>query len=339
MTQVIKPVRYFVTEVRDLPISWVSAGDISLAGAYEKECKKEGKTADPQRIAELLGNNVVHLRQHNLLNGLRYVTIRQADGTEVFSDSKYAGLTSCNCGAIHDSPAVTSATWALQDKPDLGNSFRLQGTSASENPHKYGATKSTVEKEFVAPNGKKVKVYYSLSPDFEGDGGSLSFNYVVSTPGILQYKIKSDGELKDKTHPITSKLVKVRIWSPTDSDVCQSSITIAHNLPNSPYQGLYDQVEFKFDNNSGLEEVVGISQGSNQNPEWADPKVLDAIRKGSNTWFHYHVWDREAQVLATAVFGKDITQLRHDTRGTLDALMVAAIKEMDIDLNCSIGFR
>ncbi len=152
-----------VKEVKDLPVYWVSTHkvDIKKAGEYEKQCKARGKTLSSEEIARLLGNNTVHLRQHTLENGIRYVTIHQEDGTEIYDDRKYGGLFTCNCGAIHDSPGAISAIWDLEKKPDLGDGFRLIGTNTSDNHARYGTTDSVVEKEYTV-SGKKAKVHYSL---------------------------------------------------------------------------------------------------------------------------------------------------------------------------------
>lgn len=347
MDELMRLVDYNVKEERDLPVSWLSAHgvDIKIAGAYQLQCKKEGKPSSQKRVAELLGNNIVHLRQHTLENGLRYVTIHQADGTEIFDDSQYDGLTSCSCGAIHDMPAITSATYALRDKPKLGDGFRLIGTSAYGNPDRNGAIYSYVEKEFTAGK-KKVKVDYSLRPDYAGDGGSLSFRFEINTPGTVTYQVKNmtkGGRIEDRTEKIISKHVKIEIISPRHkqgeaSVIGRSSILVAYNLPEYSWRGEFDQIEFKFDNDSRLEEVVGISQTAKPNPELTDEQVLIAIKKGRNDWFRYDPKSLGASILTHAVFGTDFFFLRHNTRRTLNALVEAAIKESDIDLAKAVAF-
>lgn len=346
MQELMKPINYVVEEVRDLPVSWISSHgvDINVAGAYERSCKRSGESQNSDRIAELLGNNVVHLRQHTLENGLRYVTIHQKDGTEIFDDNKYTGLITCGCGAIHDSPAVTSAIWALEEKPDLRDGFKLLGTRvthAEGNSQQYEAIESIVDKDYVV-DGKKVKIHYSLRPDFAGDGGQLHFEFDVNTLDTVTYQVKNNSEgsrIEDRNKDITSKHVKINILSLNKEEqrksnmIGKSSILVIYNLPNRGFQGTIVQIEFKFDNYSRLEEVVGVSHGRITHSDWIDEPILAAIKNGQDNWFSYNAENQEAQILTRAIFGQNVTQLRHNTRETLNALMKAAITEMDIDVS------
>ena len=342
MSGLKKIVDSVVTEERDLPVSWISSFgvDIKVAGAYEKDCKKAGIEPSAEKVAELLGNNVVNLRLHMLENGFRYVTIHQKDGREIFDDRRYIGLVSCSCGAIHDSPAVTSATWHLKEKPDLGDGFRLNGTFTTS-----GAISSSVDKEYSVGNNR-INLHYSLKPDFGGDDGELSFGLEVNTLRTITFPekdVEEDDQIM-RTEEITAKYVSVRIWSPriSELDVNDNSlgncyIIVAYNLVNHRV-GLFDQVEFEFDKLGKLKKVVGISQSPNLNSEWNDDAVLAAIKKGQNVQFVYSAENPEVQVLARAVFGKEITDLRHNPKGTLDAIMEAVMIERDINLASVVDF-
>ena len=103
MTELLPTVDYQgIVTVKDLPVSWMSTAgrNIYTAGEYERQCKARGEVADPQRIAELINGDIVHLRLTILGNGLRYVTIHKEDGTQIYNDHEYGGLITCNCGAI-----------------------------------------------------------------------------------------------------------------------------------------------------------------------------------------------------------------------------------------------
>jgi len=317
-----------IIEVKDLPVFWMSipGRDITIVGNYVRECKARGVNSDPTKVADLIGGRTAHLRQTTLENGLRYVTIHLKDGKQIFNEHEFAGLFSCNCGAIHDSLSVQTAN-AIHDT-DLGDGIKLDMTISGHNEG-YGRTSSYAKKEFEVA-GKKVKVHYSIVPKSVHEDGHLSFSYEVKTPG---------------SEPITAKFVKLGIHTVATSEpdnkndlYCRSSISVAHNLSNHPYDGQFDQMEFKFGLDGRLEEIVGRSQGTNPNPEWTDGQVLAAIKKGQNDWFGYNVHSPEAQVLSQAIFGQDVTQLRHNTRETLNAIMEATIKEIDIDVPKTLRF-
>lgn len=334
-----------IKEVKDLPFSWISTHDqdIKAAGNYEKECKTHGVDSNRTKIAELIRNKTAHLRQTTLENGLRYVTIHLKEGEQIFDEHEYAGLISCNCEAIHDSPSVKMAD-AIRGT-NLGDGIKLNMTISGHSKG-YGSTASYAEKEFEV-DGKKVKVHYSITPESVHEDGRLTFSYEVNTPGLVNYKVKNlsnDGRIETKTKPITAKHLKLEVCTAATSETdyknnpyCRSSILISHNL-NSPYNEKFDKMEFKFRLDGTLDEIVGISQGTNPNPEWTDKQVLVAIKKGQNDWFRYNAQSSEAQVLTQAIFGQNVSQLKHNTRETLSALMESAIKEMDIDIEKAVKF-
>ncbi|MBK8201431.1 MAG: hypothetical protein IPK68_03600 [Bdellovibrionales bacterium] len=73
-------------QVKDLlDRHWISAldSDLDAAGELEKQRKAEGRSATPEELADILGGSQVHLRSTTLGNGLVYVTIHKADGTEI----------------------------------------------------------------------------------------------------------------------------------------------------------------------------------------------------------------------------------------------------------------
>lgn len=345
---ILQPIIDFksVKEVKDLPVCWVSThkADIKKAGEYEKQCKASGKTPSSEEIANLLGNNIVHLRQHTLENGISYVTIHQEDGTEIHDDSKYGGLFTCNCGAIHDSPHATSAIWDLEKKPGLGEGFKLIGTHASDNPERYGAIESFVEKEYAISN-TNVSVNYSIRPPYKEDRGYLYFGFQETTSGPINIKlleIDDDGKAKwlgkYVTERTTAKQLKIIFWSNKRRDHIKSEITIGHNLAENLFKGNWDQVSFEFNNTNKLEKITGISQSHKPNPEWKNEPLLTVIKKGMNEWFEYKTESPQARVLTQAIFGQDITRLQYNTKESLNSLIEAAIKETDIDLTKTLKF-
>ncbi len=332
-----------IFEVKDLPVSWMSTHgrDIHVVGNYERKCKTQGVKADITKVAELIGGKIAHLKQTTLENGLRYVTIHLEDDEQIFDEHEYAGLFTCDCGDIHNSPAVRMAN--VIRGVDLGDGFKLNMTISGHSKG-CGGTSSYVEKEFWVA-GNKVKVYYSIEPESVHKDGYLSFSYEADTIGSVSYQAENrNGQIETRTEPITTKHVELGIHTGRTSKkgnknglYCNSSIKIAHNLPNHPWDRQFDQMEFKF-GPYGLEKIIGISQGTNPNPEWNDKQVLEAIKKGQNNWFSYNAQSSEAQLLSKAIFGRDVTQLRHDTKGTLNAIMEAAIKKMNIDVPKTLRF-
>lgn len=337
-----------IRETRALPVSWMSTHGVSIksAGDYERDCKRRGIQADPAEIARLIDGPMVHLEETILAGGLRYVGIFSEDGEQIFNDSMYGGLISCGCGAIHDSECVTMAD-AIRGT-DLGDGFELQMT-VSGNSKGYGRTSSYVDKNYTV-DGKDVEVRYSIDPQSENEAGHLSFGFKTVQTGPHTQTVRyiteehPDGELREVTETITKKIVEVKINTQYTNATggknhpnCVSSISVALNLGNR-FNTQWDQVEFKFGIDGKLEEIVGISQSDNENPEWSSPELLGAIQKGSNGWFRYSANDPEAKVISEALLGVDITQMRHNTRDTLNALMQLAIKEEDIDLGAVLNF-
>lgn len=325
-----------VKETKDLPVSWMSTldTDIKRAGAYEMECKDNGIPCDPGKIAELIGGKIAHLRQTTLNNGLKFVTIHLADGTQIFDDHEYGGLFSCDCGHIKDLPCAHLAE-AMRGA-DLGDGFVLNMTISGR-----GGTTTYAEKKFTV-EGKKVEIHYSVEPESEHEAGYLTFAYKVVVPGEFTFPVKNmsnGGTIEEITETTTAKNVEVRIRTEATSKtggekhpVCRASVSVAYNLPIRLYTTSWDQVEFKFGIDGAIEEVVGISQSDKPNPDWKDEELLKVIRKAENEWFQYSASSPEAALLARVVFGKDITELKLDTQQSLSSLLKAATDGADVNL-------
>lgn len=335
-----------IKDVKDLPVSWISTNgrDIDVVGAYELQCKQSGKNADPQKISELLGGDIVHLKQTTLGNGLRFVNIHKEDGTQIFDEHEYGGLITCNCGAIHDSPSVRSAK--VIDGTDLGDGFKLSMT-VSGHSKGYGSTASFVNKEFFI-NGKEIKVWYCVEPENKHEAGHLVFHYEIKTPGTVTFEVKNlsnGGRIEERVEPIIAKYVKAEIrtafTNETDgknSPYCQSSFQVAYNLPKTSWTALFDQVEFNFGIDGRMIEAVGISQGDKPNPEWTSELILKTIKKGSGEWFRYPGRHPSANLLVRAVTRSQNIDIQHNTRDSLAILLDAAIREIDIDLAKTLVF-
>ncbi len=340
-----------IQEVRDLPVSWRSTHGRSLnqAAAYERDCRRKGLSPDRRFIDNLIAAPRVHLRETILANGLRYVTIHDDDdnGRMVFDDHEYYGLISCNCGAIHDKPAVGSAK--AINNADLGDGFKLAMTISGESPEvSRSSTVSYVEKEFSTATGK-VKVHYNLNPFDPHEAGRLRFEYEHFTDGELSYRLKelSAGQAKVRREKkeYLARQVTVRISGDStkvnksileegNHPYCTSSVEVAYNLASNLwhcYNGAWDQVRFEFGMDGALEKVIGISKTMNPCPVIQDPFTSIAMRKGKNEWFEYDARAIQSKLLARAFLGKDVTSLQHNAAETLDALVDAATKGQDVD--------
>ena len=133
-----------VKEVRDLDVGWISSqgANIDAAGKYENEMKAAGQPVDQDKLVEVLGGDKVHYRLTTLENGLKFVDIvRDTDGEQIYSDTEYHGLISCNCGAIHDSPAVSTPDHVRGT--DIGDGFQLNMTVSGHSDTKGYASTST----------------------------------------------------------------------------------------------------------------------------------------------------------------------------------------------------
>lgn len=345
-----------IREVLDLPVSWTSSHGRKLdqAAAYERECKGKGLTPDRKVIDHLVAGPRVHLQETILANGLRYVTIHDDNnGQMIFDEHEYHGLLSCNCGAIHDKPAVGSAK-AIQGA-DLGDGFRLAMTISGESPKgslsgSVSSIVSYVDKEFPTATGK-VKVHYSLNPFDPHEAGRLRFEYEHFTDGELSYRFKVLGadqghdQVQRKKEKYLARQVTVRISGDGtkanksildngNHPYCTSSVLVAYNLVSSLgdcYDGAFDQVQFEFGMDGALEKVTGVSKTTNPCPVIRDPFTSMAMRKGKGDWFEYDGRAIRSKLLSRAFLGRDVTSLQHDTTRTLDALVEAATKGLDID--------
>ena len=328
MPELIPTVDYqAIREIKELPMSWMSTHDCDTTAAekYVRKCKETLQQVDSARVAELIGGEAAHFKLTILESGLRYVTIHLESGKQIFDTT--------SCKSIEDRYQRVKANKDV----DLGDGFKLKTTISG---HGKNYVVCYIEKIFKIA-GNNVEVHYSIQPPSMDEDGRLNLSYAVSTPSVLEFKVDYSGNgsrMGTETKPIIAKHQEVRIFTtaPKDTDKSkhphtENSIIVAHNLPNMPDQGLFDQMEFKFNFKGRLEEIEGVSTGANPNPEWSDAKLLSAIKKGENAWFSYNAQSPEAQVLSQAVFGQDVTRLQHNIQETLNALIEAAIKEMDID--------
>lgn len=349
-----------VIEVKRLPYSWISIQGVDLkqVGDYERECLHSGQVADQRKIAELLGNKVVHLRQHTLRNGFRYVTINLENGNEVYDDTEYLGLGGiCSCGADHNHlVTVGSAVSQLKERPDLGNGFKLQVTLGSDgNPARYGCTESAVEKQFVA-NGKSVTVYYKLRPDYNGDGGDLFFRYRVGYPTISQWEkqfvLDSSGEpfsyyildnkeivsRENHCNPFTLNM-RIHRKKKENSEFPQASdeVSITTSYRDQRYGKQNLNLEFQFDQIGRLHNVGGTKYQNNVDIGWNDDG-LTLTPTAIEEHFSYSRQNDDAQPFIEMVFGRNISRQKLDVRKTLETIMEAAATEQDIDLATAVKF-
>jgi hypothetical protein len=298
-----------VEELRDR--SWISASDsnIEAAGEFERERKAKGETATQEELERVLGGSKVHLRQTTLPSGLIFVTIHKTeDGTEIFDAHTYHGLISCNCGAIHDAPAVSQPS-IIEGTP-LGDGFNLYYVLSSANSHR---TSSTVKKIYDLPGQDgSVELNYSIKPAPESNG--LKYLNLEHKQTLL--KTTTDGE---RTNGVI-QIIKAVFY---EEKLRTFEITLAHNLSPSKWEAAFDQVHLIFDPNGKLETITGISQSSLPNLAWSknsDMRFFLALKKGQNEWFDYEPQEPEAALIFKSVLGRDI--------GRLKGISFSAVKEI-----------
>ncbi|MEK7092110.1 MAG: hypothetical protein AAB907_00635 [Patescibacteria group bacterium] len=151
-------------------------GKLDAVGQYEEEMKAKGQKSDPNEVLKLSNARKMQLERVELSNGLRYAVIRDTEtGEEAFNDHEYHGLTSCGCGAIHDSPSVTSAH--IIRGTELGNGHTLEMMVAEKaTSRETPMSASYVKKEFETVDSstgeqRKHSFAYEMDPhgkDFEG---------------------------------------------------------------------------------------------------------------------------------------------------------------------------
>lgn len=161
--------------------SWYSPqGRLDAVGAYEKEMKAKGQGVDPQEILRLSNARKMNLERVGLANGLRYAVIRDAEtGEEAFDDHQYCGLISCDCGAIHDLPAVTSA--GIIRDTDLGGGYKLKMMVAGKGTgRERPMSESFVEKKFTTADETtgltaEHSFHYQVDPQSRHFGGRYNY--------------------------------------------------------------------------------------------------------------------------------------------------------------------
>jgi hypothetical protein len=333
-----------VRQTRRLQVSWMSiyGRDLTAALIYERTRKYAGKRVNKAEIARLINGDIVHLEESILGNGLRYVSIHREDGSEVFDVHEYAGIRTRDLDNLFPQVRMARAI----ENADLGDGFKLvfvdSGSSANN-----GSTVTDAAKEF-AKGIKKIRVSYTIVPRTEHREGYLSFHYTVKTHGEFTYMMKNfnEGGIEEPAKGFADvKVVEARIRTDPNykpgrrNPFCLSSLGVAYNLPELPHFNRLDQVIFNFGTDGMLQGVSCLSQSSKKNPEWKDSEILRAIGKGQNKQIEHLPKTAESAILSKAVFGKDVRNLRHYARETLDSLMKAAINEEDIELEKVFRFR
>jgi hypothetical protein len=173
----------------------------------------------------------------------------------------------------------------------------------------------------------------------------------------VHVEIRSDAEKDGKFTPYCNTNLRMLLVVPP------------YRIPDYEYIDR-DQIDFEFGTDGKIIKIKGIStspkeeqltsaadpkdslalhlsdtcfywkEGTSQdpNPEWTSPEVLSAIKKGKNKWFNYSAESPEGILLAKTILGIDSTNQKHDARGTLNALIDAAIKNQDIDVARAFKF-
>lgn len=304
-------------------------------------------------MIDLNGGEVAHLELTVLGNELRYARIKTDDGKESYEAEEYSGLVtlrneSPRSGSLPSEERYTATTkkpHVIRINTDLGSGFQLKQILPKHNG--YETITSYVGKTFSV-EGKDVEIAYSITPPSQHQPGLLDLSFLITEPKTTADKLDLDGIIRTGGTFITyRKTMEVEIH-----DVCRqngtadpfsySSLLITYELTNYPSFGAgktIDQIKFEFGMDGNLESIHGMSETSAFNPELSDDKVSAAIKKGKDEEFEYLPKEPEAQLLAQAIFGHDITHLRHNTRESLTALMEAAIRELDIDVVKALKFQ
>jgi hypothetical protein len=271
---------------------------------------------------------------------LVYVTVHKADDTEIYSDRTYHGLFTCNCGAIHDAPAVSEPS--IIRGTDLGGGLSLMSLTSSPNAEK---TTSHVEKTY-RPHGEEKDVTAELSYWIAPRTGSTDL-----TTLHLMYKQRSfitthrtvnweDGK--------TTNDDEVRIDGFTEYEIDfylgelrKFSITLAKNSSPRKWDPSFDQVHLNFDGTGKLFEIVGHSQGDLPNSAWqagGDP-FFAAIKKGQSEWVHYTPKAPEAALIFQTVIGRDIGDLVGLSFSAVIELIQAAREDRYVRIGSLLQFK
>ncbi len=321
-----------VEELRDR--SWISASDSNMeaAGEFEKELKSQGLKLQPEELERVLGGSKVHLKKTTLPSGLIFVTIHKTEGgTEIFDAHTYLGLISCNCGAIHDSPAVSMAP-IIEDTP-LGAGFTLKSVDSSD---KSFSTTATIKKEYDLPGQDgSVELIYSISPM----PGSRNLDHLWLEYKQTSFRTTPQGDI------VRGRVQKIRV-DYDKGDLRDFEIIIADNLTYSKWEAAFDQVHLVFDPNGKLKSIAGISQSSLPNLAWSNItdlpnfiSFLDAIKKGQNRWFNYQPEEPQAALIFKTVFGRDLAELGGLSFSAIKVIVDSAKAERPLFVNSLFQFK
>lgn len=341
--QYIGPQQERPPQTRDLwDRSWISAldSDIEAAGRLEKQRRADGIPVNPKELASVLGGSLVHLRSTTLSNGLVYVTVHKADGTEIHDDRTYHGLFTCNCGAIHDAPSVSEPP--IIKGTDLGGGLLLMSLMSSANSQR---TTSHVKKTYH-PHGEKedttAELNYWIAP---GPGSTdltdLHINYrqrsfITSQRTVIWEDGKTTTEDEARVDGVTE--IELDFYK---GHLRNFSIKLAHNLSPNRWDSSYDQVVLNFDEVGKLSKILGHSQGNLLNSAWqaGGDAFFAAIKKGQSEWTEYKPTAPQAGLIFQTVTGRDIEDLVGLSFSAVIEIAGAAKLERAVDINSLLQFK
>ncbi len=182
------------TEVSDLPRTWISPGT----------------------------HRPAHYRLTKYPNGLRYVTIHDEHGRQIFNDKAEVKASIQGPDGVWKTETFLSA--ARSSVRDLGDGFKLSYTTSFD-----GGTMSRVEKE-IKGSTAHGKLFYTLKPISETEIKNLSMNYKIDTMGyIIEIELQHFRNQNQKF-----------------------KISVIHKDSQVPGDMRHSRLEFEFDKNGRL---------------------------------------------------------------------------------------
>ncbi|HLD41938.1 MAG TPA: hypothetical protein VJB06_02795 [archaeon] len=211
-----------VREIRILPVKWDSYHDActEFAQSYVDQCRSGNSPIDTAVLEgkHFLNPKPVHLRLTVLNNGLRYVTLHEEDGKEIFHDDK----------AVYQIVGEETGKISFDRDPklfhlvDLGDGFRLESLSCARETDVYTLTKA--KKLFTAEGFPVTINFLAVGKNASRKGQLVRFSYCVEQEPAddnIRHcfmvdeadKKETDGKISPEDHYISALVTS---WSSRD---------------------------------------------------------------------------------------------------------------------------
>jgi hypothetical protein len=261
---------------RETKIHWVSGESLNDLSLYEGRCANAGCKPNPNVLKEKKKQaQEVHLRTNEFQNGLTYVTVHKADGTQVFDATEYVGLK-------EGTPTFRIPDAVYKLKLPLG--FRLTTLLAGKGRRNENSTTTFAEKKFHDSQGGEITINYEITTKAEKN---------TITGLIVRYRLDEFLITPEKSFEFALDILNGFFRS--------GKITISNSLGETTL--------FKFSSSGYLTEALLNKPGIGWKSYPLDsPEVLEILQE------YLKVESTDAPVISGSVFDLIMNAAKTETR-------------------------